>query len=75
MKKEAEALIKEMSSLIKGDKNVSGKRGRGFVERVRKLRENVAEYEELLHTQATDARARLDVATREARALLERIEP
>jgi hypothetical protein len=75
VKKEAEGLIKEMSTLIKGGKKVSAKRGRGFVERVRKLKENVAEYEELLQTQATDARAKLDVATREARALLERIEP
>lgn len=75
VQKEAESLIKEMAALVKGGKTVSGKRGRGFVERVRKLKENVAEYEELLQMQATEARAKLDIATREARALLERIEP
>lgn len=75
VRKEAEGLIKEMASLVKGGKTVSGKRGRGFVERVRKLKENVSEYEELLQMQATEARAKLDIATREARALLNRIEP
>ena len=75
VQKEAESLIKEMASLVKAKKTVSGKRGRGFVERVRKLKENVAEYEELLQREATEARAKLDIATREARALLERIEP
>lgn len=75
VKKEAESLIKEMSSLLKGGQNVSAKRGRGFVERVRKLNENVAEYEQLLQMRATEARANLDVAAREARALLECIEP
>lgn len=73
VKKEAESLIKEMSSLLKADKSVSERRGRGFVERVRKLKENVAEYEELLQMQATEARANLDVAAREARALLGRV--
>ena len=73
VKKEAESLIKEMSSLLKTDKGVSERRGRGFVERVRKLKENVAEYEELLQMQATEARANLDVAAREARALLGRV--
>lgn len=75
VQKEAESLIKEMASLVKGGKTVTGKRGKGFVERVRKLKENVAEYEELLQMQATEARARLDIATREARAILQRIEP
>ena len=75
VQKEAESLIKEMASLVKGGKTVSGKRGRGFVERVRKLKENVSEYEELLQMQATEARAKLDIATREARAILGRIEP
>lgn len=73
--KEAESLIKEMASLVKDGKTVSGKRGRGFVDRVRNLKENVAEYEELLQREATEARAKLDIATREARVLLERIEP
>ena len=75
VQKEAESLIKEMASLVKGGKTVSGKRGRGFVERVRKLKENVSEYEELLQMQATEARVKLDIATREARAILGRIEP
>lgn len=75
VQKEAESLIKEMASLVKGGKTVSGKRGRGFVDRVRKLKENVSEYEDLLQMQATEARAKLDIATREARALLQRIEP
>ncbi|MDP9480273.1 MAG: hypothetical protein M3R38_32200, partial [Actinomycetota bacterium] len=75
VKKEAESLIKEMSSLLKADKPVSERRGRGFVERVRKLKENVAEYEELLQMQATEARANLDVAAKEARALLGRVGP
>ncbi len=75
VKKEAESLIKEMSSLLKADQSVSERRGRGFVERVRKLKENVAEYEELLQMHATEARANLDVAAREARALLQRVGP
>ncbi|MDP9476016.1 MAG: hypothetical protein M3R38_10080 [Actinomycetota bacterium] len=75
VKKEAESLIKEMSSLLKADQSVSERRGRGFVERVRKLKENVAEYEELLQMHATQARANLDVAAREARALLGRVGP
>ncbi len=75
VKKEAESLIKEMSSLLKAEQSVSERRGRGFVERVRKLKENVAEYEELLQMHATEARANLDVAAREARALLQRVGP
>lgn len=75
VQKEARSLIQEMSSLLKAKKNVSARRGRGFVERVRALRENVAEYEELLQMQATEARANLDVAAREARALLAQIDP
>ncbi|MDP9475693.1 MAG: hypothetical protein M3R38_08385 [Actinomycetota bacterium] len=75
VKKEAESLIKEMSSLLKADQAVSERRGRGFVERVRKLKENVSEYEELLQMHATEARANLDVAAREARALLGRVGP
>ena len=45
------------------------------MERVRTLRENVSEYEELLEMQATEARAKLDIAAKEAKALLRSIQP
>ena len=75
VQKEAKSLIHEMSELLKSEKTVSVKRGKAFVERVRTLRENVGEYEELLEMQATEARAKLDIAAREAKALLRSIQP
>lgn len=70
--KEAAGLIGEMSRLLKSDHAVTRKRQRGFVERVKKLKESVTSYEELLEVRATEARANLEVAMKEALALLDK---
>ncbi len=74
VEKEAGSLIKEMSALLKGDAGITEKRGRGFVERVRSLKESVAAYEELLEMRATEARTNLEAAMQQARGLLGRVE-
>lgn len=73
VEKEAKALVAEMSQLLKSGRKVKKGRAEALVGRVRRLKEGVADYEELLQTQATAARANLDVAAKEARAILERV--
>lgn len=74
IQKESEALIKEMTNLLKSDTTVTPKRQGSFLKRVRALRANVDEYENLLEYQATDARTSLELAGKEARKLLDKIE-
>lgn len=71
VRKEASSLIAEMGRLLKGEAAVGTKRQRGYIERVRRLKESVASYEELLEIRATEARANLDLAMKEAVALLD----
>lgn len=73
IEKESNALIKEMTDLIKSETPVTRKRQSKFIERVRALKADVAEYEELLQYRAVTARSNLDLAGKEARTLLERI--
>ena len=73
VEKEAKALVKEMSGLLKGEQAVTPRRGRGFIERVSKLKEDVEAYEELLQMRASEARASLELAFKEARALFARV--
>lgn len=68
--KESKALISEMTRLLKDDAAITKKRQQRFVERGKKLKADVATYEELLEVRATDARSNLDLAMKEARALL-----
>lgn len=70
--KESKALISEMARLLKGDAAITTKRQTKFVERVKKLKADVASYEALLEIRATDARSNLDLAMKEAQALLSR---
>ena len=68
--KESRALISEMAALSSSGDPVSKKRAEKLLSRVRELKGSVKEYEELLETRATDARANLDVASKKALALL-----
>ncbi len=67
---ESRSLIKEMADLSSSGENVTNKRAARLFSRVKDLKGSVEEYEELLQTRATDARANLDVASKKARALL-----
>lgn len=67
---ESRALIREMVALSSSGDPVTKKRAEKLVSRVKELKGSVKEYEELLETRATDARANLDVAAKKARALL-----
>ena len=71
VQKEASSLIAEMTRLIKSETTVTQKRQRGYIERVKKLKDDVSSYEELLEIRATEARANLEIAMKEAVALLE----
>lgn len=73
IEKESNTLIKEMTDLIKSETPVTRKRQSKFIERVRTLKADVGEYEELLQYRAVSARSNLDLAGKEARTLLERI--
>ena len=73
IEKESNALIREMTDLIKSETPVTRKRQSKFIERVRALKADVAEYEELLQYRADSARSNLDLAGKEARTLLSRI--
>ncbi len=73
VEKEAKALVSEMSRLLKSDTAVTERRSRGFVERVKSLKEGVSQYEELLEMRATEARTHLDTAMKQARGLLGRV--
>ncbi len=68
--KESRALINEMAALSSSGDPVSKKRAEKLIARVRELKTSVKEYEDLLETRATDARANLDVASKKALALL-----
>ena len=73
IEKESSSLINEMTRILKTGAAVTRKRQATFVERVRALKTNVAEYEELLDFRATQARSNLELAGKEARTLLDRI--
>lgn len=68
--KESRALINEMAALASSGDPITKKRAEKLIARVGELRGSVKEYEEILETRATDARANLDVAARKARGLL-----
>jgi len=65
-------LIEEMKAAMEdSSREPTPRMAQGFVERVKKLKESVAEYEELLETQATKARANLELALAQAVKMLE----
>ena len=70
VQKEARSLVEEMASLTRGQGGVGKRRAESILGRVRALKDSVEEYEELLETRSTEARANLEVASKQARALL-----
>lgn len=75
VEKESKALISEMARLLRGDAAITTRRQKKFVERVKKLKADVSAYEALLEIRATDARSNLDLAMKEAQALLSKGAP
>ena len=73
IEKESDSLINEMTRILKTGAALTRKRQSTFMERVRALKRNVAEYEELLDFRATQARSNLELAGKEAKTLLDRI--
>lgn len=69
VEKESCGVIVVMAALS-SDEPVTRERAEKFIGRVRALKASVYEYEELLETRATDARANLGVAAKKARVLL-----
>ena len=70
VQKEARSLVEEMAPLTRGRGGVGKRRAESILGRVRALKDSVEEYEELLETRSTEARANLEVASKQARALL-----
>jgi hypothetical protein len=69
--KEAQALVKEMAALLKGENTVTDRRKKSLAERTKALRSSVEQYEELLETRSAGARADLDLVARQFRKLLD----
>jgi hypothetical protein len=74
VEREANALIKEMAEVLRSRKKITQRRHDDFFARVRALKGSVSEYEALLERDITDAKANLELAQREAVALLTRVE-
>lgn len=74
IRSESAALVQEMAELIKGDRKVRQRTAEQYVERVRNLGRMVSEYEEMLETEVVTAKANLDLAMKEAMALLATVE-
>jgi hypothetical protein len=72
--RESRSLVDEMGRILKAEKRLSEKRQKEFVERVRALARNVVEYEALLETEISGARAGLELAGKAAMELLTRVE-
>ena len=71
---ESNALIKEITDIIKSGRKVKDTTARDFAQRARDLREKVKEYEVLLNDNIGAAQANLDLAMQAAVQLLERID-
>ena len=74
VEREANALIREMAEVLRSGKKITRRRHDDFFARVRALKGSVSEYEALLERDITDAKANLELAQREAVALLTRVE-
>jgi hypothetical protein len=70
VERQTKSLIKEMGEVLQKGKRVSEKRRNSYIDRVRALQADVAEYEELLRTEIAGARGGLEVAHRTAMSLL-----
>jgi hypothetical protein len=69
---DTKALLEELDAAGQGG-GITERGVQTFIARIRRLQAMVAEYEELLETRKSDARAGLEVAMARARALLERV--
>jgi hypothetical protein len=70
VEKQTRSLVKEMGEVLKKGRRVSDKRRNSYIDRVRALQADVAEYEELLRTEIAGARGGLKLAHRTAMSLL-----
>ena len=74
IQRQSSSLIREMSAALKANRKITDGRQRDFVERVRGLSAMVSEYEALLEREIEGAKSDLELAHREAMALLEHVE-
>ncbi len=66
------SLIQEMKNVMENPaQGISTRAAKGFADRIKSLKDLVSEYEEMLETQATTARANLDIARQQAIKLME----
>lgn len=66
------SLIQEMKNAMENPaQTVSPRTAKGFADRIKALKDLVSEYEEMLETQSTKARANLDIARQQAIKLME----
>jgi tetrahydromethanopterin S-methyltransferase subunit G len=70
VERQTRALVKEVGEVLRKNKRVSDKRRNSYLDRVRALQSDVAEYEELLRTEIAGARSGLEAAMRAATRLL-----
>lgn len=66
------SLIQEMKNVMENPaQGISPRSAKGFADRIKKLKDLVTEYEDMLETQATNARANLEIAREQAVKLME----
>lgn len=74
VEKEAEALIKEMTEVIRDGRKVSTRLAAGFADRARKLSATIKQYETTLEEKQIGARANLEVVLKQATTLFGLVE-
>ncbi len=74
VKAESESLVKEMADLLTSGKNFRKQTIDGFIARVRSLKEMVSQYEEMLEYESDSAKGSLEIARKQALAMLEKME-
>lgn len=70
----SQALIEEMTALLKSGKRITTTVAQKFIERVRGLGDLTKTYEEMLTVQSSKAASAIEVARLQAQALLEKVE-
>ncbi|OPX87900.1 MAG: hypothetical protein A4E53_02272 [Pelotomaculum sp. PtaB.Bin104] len=74
VKAEAGSMVEEMTKLIKSGKDISQSAAAKYIQRVKDLSNMVKRYEEMLNTQIVEAQADLELVTKQAMKVLDKVE-
>jgi len=72
--KDCERLISDMAELLKSDRKVTQKAAVGYMEEIKRLKENADKYEETLQFEILKCRSSMEIAGEQAFKLLEHVE-